>query len=92
MNKYAIAPIEKASTIKSVGWIATPSTWTLKRVEENGEIKEYCGVEFLELNNTQTQELNEGQFIIFENANDVREFLEEHGTIEINGNITMKEK
>ena len=34
--------------------------------------------------------LEDGEFVIFENANDVREFLQEFGTINFNGQVTMK--
>lgn len=93
MNKYAIAHEANAGTIKSEGWIATPSTWQMSRVEQDGTIKNYCGVEFElldKLSETQKQELEDGEFVIFENANDVREFLQEFGTINFNGQVTMK--
>ena len=92
MNKYAIAHEANAGTIKSEGWIATPSTWVMNRVEADGTIGNYCGVEFEsqdKLSDEQKSELEDGEFVIFENANDVREFLQEFGTI-VNGQITMK--
>lgn len=93
MSSYAIAHESSAEKIKSDGWIATPSTWQMSRVEQDGTIKNYCGVEFElldKLSETQKQELEDGEFVIFENANDVREFLQEFGTINFNGQVTMK--
>lgn len=84
---YAVAEIAKQDTLFEIYNKATTNTWVFDRVEEDGTLKQYCGVEDVFFTISQQKELHANGFLIFLTADACGEWQMKNGWIDDFGNV-----